>query len=102
MSNSSINKHLIRRQLLIFDIRTIFQMISKRVATSNNYVAKSVLWPTLSFRWAFCNTDRPIMLIRLNLFVRMSCQPCLFACHASFSGTLVNEDIFLRHVLTCR
>jgi len=64
------------------------------VATSSNYVAKSVLGPTLSLRRAFCNSNRPIMLIRLNLFVRMSCQPCLFACHASFPDTLVNEDFF--------
>jgi hypothetical protein len=64
------------------------------VETSNNDVAKSVLGPTHSLRRAFCNTNRPIMLIRLNLFVRMSCQPCLFACHASLSDTLLNEDIF--------
>lgn len=36
----------------------------------------------------------PIMLIRLDRFVRMPCQPCLFACHATFSDTLVNEEIF--------
>lgn len=33
------------------------------------------------------------MFIRLNLFVRMSCQPCLIACHAT-SQTRSSMKIF--------